>query len=384
MLEYLQVHAYTVIGFLAFSLLTAWGNSLFLRRLSRDPLKLEQYPFVSVLVPARNEALNIERCVRSLLLQEYAAFTVMVLDDHSTDSTRAILEAIQKEHPELQIMDGSALPSGWLGKHWACHQLAQAADGELLLFTDADTWHEPYALRDSVLALIASKVDLLTVFPHEHVLTWGEKLTVPVLAFAPFSFVPVFLAQQLRIFQWAVTIGQFMLFRRSTYEAVGGYAAVRSHPLDDVTFGRRVLKQGFKWLLVDGMDHVHCRMYRDFDSSVNGLTRSLFAFFTNRAFLYVLAWLWIGVVFLEPLFILALSALGFPVWFFPVSLAWTAVMESILLFAMIYYRFRFPFYLVWVYPISVGIYVWLAFRSLIASWRRSAEWKDRHLPTLRL
>src|SRR5512133_404291 len=153
MSEYLQVHPYTVIGFLAFGLLTALGNSLFIQRLGRKTLQPKQSPFVSMLVPARNEALNIEPCVRSLLAQDYPGFELIVLDDQSTDGTRSILEKIQKENPGLRILIGSSLPIGWLGKHWACHQLTIAARGEFLLFTDADTRHEPYALRDSVSAM---------------------------------------------------------------------------------------------------------------------------------------------------------------------------------------------------------------------------------------
>jgi len=211
------------------------------------------------------------------------------------------------------------------------------------------------------------------------VLSWGEKLTVPVLAFAPFSFIPTFLAHWFG--RLAVTIGQFMLFRRSAYEAIGGYEAVRSHPLDDVKFGRLILKHGLRWLLVDGTQQVHCRMYRDFQACVSGFTRSLFAFFTHRIPLYVLAWTWIGVIFLEPLLVLLLHAFGFQLQFFPAWFAWIAVLEASLLFSLIYWRFQFPMYLVWFYPVSVSLFVWLAFRSLIASLMGRAGWKDRALPT---
>lgn len=380
---YWQIHPYTIIGFLAFTLLTALGNALFIRRLRGPGSPLTQTPFVSILVPARNEALNIEQCVRSLLAQSYATFEVLVLDDHSTDATPFLLTEIQKKHPQLKILHGEALPAGWLGKHWACHQLAQAARGELLLFTDADTWHEPNALHDSVAVLVQERVDLLTALPHEEVLTWGEKLTVPVLAFAPFSFIPVFLSRWFRLSRFSITIGQFMLFRRPTYDAIGGYEAVRTHPLDDVKFGRLVLSHGFRWLLVDGTEHVHCRMYRDFRSSAAGLTRSLFAFFTHRVLPYVFAWTWIGIVFLEPIVILALYGLGFRPSFFPGWLAWIAVLEATLLFLVIFLRFRFPVYLALFYPLSISVLVWLAFHSLISTLRGTAGWKDRSLPNPR-
>ena len=221
MSDYLQAHPYTVVGFLAFGLLIALGNSKFIQRLRRRILQLGESPFVSILIPARNEALNIETCVRSLLSQEYPNFEVIVLDDQSTDQTRSILEEIHKEYPGLKILSGSTLPPGWLGKHWACHQLAQVGRGEFFLFTDADTWHEPYTLRDSVATLLETRSDLLTAFTREQVITWGEKLTVPILGFALFSFVPVFLARWQLFYSLSMTIGQFMLFRRSAYEAIG-------------------------------------------------------------------------------------------------------------------------------------------------------------------
>lgn len=380
MSNYLQAHPYTVVGFLAIGLIIALGNSLFIRQLRRRSSQPGQAPFVSVLIPARNEALNIAACVRSLLAQDYPAFEVIVLDDSSTDGTRVILEGIRKENPQLKILNGQPLPSGWLGKHWACHQLDKAAQGELLLFTDADTWHEPYALGDSVVALVEQDADLLTVFPHEQVITWGEKLTVPILGFALFSFVPVFLARWRIFSRLSITIGQFMLFRRSAYDAIGGYEAIRSHPVDDVTLGRRIRSRGFKWLLVNGTHHVHCRMYRDFGSAVAGFTKNLFAFFDHHVLLYLLAWLWIGFVFLEPVVVLVLSGFGISLAYFPVALAWIAVLEALILFSIANHHSRIPLYLVLFYPISMILFVTLALRSLNFAWQGRHDWKDRSLP----
>jgi chlorobactene glucosyltransferase len=380
MSEYWQIHPYTVIGFLAFGLLTALGNSFFIRRLERKTSQIPQTPFVSILVPARNEALNIEACVRSLLGQAYPAFEVIVLDDQSTDGTRPLLDGVQRENPGLKILDGTPLPPGWLGKHWACHQLAQACRGDLLLFTDADTRHEPQALQASVTTMLEEHADLLTAFPHEEVVTWGEKLTVPILGFALFSFVPVFLARWRPFAGLSITIGQFMLFRRSAYDAIGGFEAIKSHPVDDVTLGRRILSHGFKWKLMDGTGYVQCRMYRDYGSAVAGFTKNLFAFFDHHVLLYLVAWLWIGCVFLEPLAVILLGWFGFQLHYFPVSLAWLAVFQAILLFLIAYRRFRLPLAMVCLYPLSIFLFVTIAIRSLVFAWRGSYDWKDRSLP----
>lgn len=383
---YWQIHPYTVVAFLAFGLLTALGNSLFLRRLGGKLSTHTEFPFVSILVPARNEELNIGTCVRSLLAQEYPSFEVIVLDDQSTDLTRVILDEIQNQDPRLKVLDGQALSPGWLGKHWACSQLAEVAAGELLLFTDADTWHEAQALRQSVAVLLEEGADLLTAFPHEEVLTWGEKLTVPILGITPFAFVPVFLTRWWPQTRLSLTIGQFMLFRRAAYETAGGHKAVRSHPVDDVMLGRRVIERRLKWILVDGTEHIHCRMYRGFGSAVAGFTRTLFAFFDYRVLLYLLAWLWIGCIFLEPLIVILLAGLGIQLAYFPVSLAWIAVLQAVLLFFLIYRRFRFPVALAGLYPVSIGLFVWLALRSLLYAWLGSRSWKDRPMlrPTFRL
>ena len=140
---------------------------------------------------------------------------------------------------------------------------------------------------------------------------------VSILGFALFSFVPIFLARWQPLSRLSITIGQFMLFRRSASDAIGGYEAIRSHPVDDVSLGRRLSSHGFKWMLVDGTHHIHCRMYRDFDSAVVGFTKNLFAFFDNHILLYLIAWLWIGVLFLEPWVVILLGWLGISLDYFP-------------------------------------------------------------------
>ena len=127
-----------VIIFLFLCLLTALSNYWLIRRFDEYPPP-STYPRVSILVPARNEADGIEACLRSLLDQDYADFEVIVLDDGSTDETGPLLLKLARKNSQLNVLEGKPLPLGWLGKHWACYQLAQAARGRLLPFTAPDT-----------------------------------------------------------------------------------------------------------------------------------------------------------------------------------------------------------------------------------------------------
>ncbi|MEO5887481.1 MAG: glycosyltransferase [Anaerolineales bacterium] len=374
---YGEIFPYTVVVFLAVALLIAILNYCSIRRFDQFPAATN-FPRVSILVPARNEERNIKNCVESLLAQQYPDFEVLVLNDHSTDQTGTILERISTHDPRLEVWDGDALPSGWLGKHWACHQLSQRASGELILFTDADTRHEPDALRDSVSALIAQNADLLTGFPREEMRTWGEKLTVPILAFGIMCFFPILLAEKLSLPAFSVTIGQFMLFRRSAFEAVGGYKAIRDHAVDDIKLGHNIISQGFHWQFLDATRHVTCRMYHGFSNAVDGFTRTMFAAFDHHLFLYGIGWSWIAISYLFPLCAL-FNVFSGPLNF-PISLAMIAITEALLMICLTYRRFRIPGYLVLLYPLSLLIFTWIAFRSLVYSITGYQSWKNREMP----
>ncbi len=367
-----------IVVFIILGLLTAISNHFAIHRFDQYP-RTSTSPRISVLIPARNEADNIEACVRSLLIQDYPDFEVIVLDDHSEDETPLILSRLARTSNRLRVLDGRPLPEGWLGKHWACHQLAQAATGELLLFTDADTRHAPSMLRDSVSALIAEHADLVTAFPREEAVTWGEKLLIPVIGFGIFSFLPVALARWLGWAGLSVTIGQFMLFRRAAFETIGGYEAVRDHIVDDVMLGRRIIQHGFTWRLMDGTQHVSCRMYRGFWQAVDGFTKNVFAFFDYHLSLFLITWAWMAVVFLAPPFVVWANYFDAPIPSYPLSLAWLGTLEALLLWSIAYWRFRFPLPLAFLYPVSFALFILIAWRSLVYTLLGQSSWKGRDL-----
>jgi chlorobactene glucosyltransferase len=336
-------------------------------------------PRVSILVPARNEAGNIGPCVRSLLAQRYPNFEVLVLDDHSSDGTWQILSGLAAEDGRLRLLKGQPLPEGWLGKHWACHQLAQRAGGQLLLFTDADTRHHPDTLEEAMAALQAEQADLLSALPWQEVVSWGERLVVPLIPWSICAFVPLTLAYRWRLPALSAAVGQFMLFQRRAYEAIGGYEAVKQDVVDDISLARRVKRYGLRWRLANGSQRIGCRMYRNFGQVVEGLSKNLFGVFGYNMAAFLFVWSWLTIVFAGPPLLLLLSLAGLPFPPHTEILALTVLGLALLLWGLVYWQFQFPLYLTLLYPLTILLAVYLAVRSLMVSLTGQATWKGRRL-----
>jgi chlorobactene glucosyltransferase len=275
MLNYLtQDLILNLIVFQAVILLVILSNRAALRR-TRQHAPPERFAHVSILVPARNEQENIARCVGSLLAQNYPSFEILVLDDHSSDATLSILNALAASQDRLHVLTGQPLPDGWLGKNWACAQLAAQAQGELLLFTDADTYHQPQALAALVTALEGEQADLLTGFPYQETRTWGERLLVPFFSWAFFSFTPLVLAQRVKLPFLSSAVGQMLLFRRSAYQAAGGHGAVRAHIAEDLALVRHAKAAGLRWRMTHLTDLIFSRMYSGGPANISGLFKKL-------------------------------------------------------------------------------------------------------------
>ncbi|MCB0132945.1 MAG: glycosyltransferase, partial [Caldilineaceae bacterium] len=159
----------------------------------RDPLA----PTVSILIPARNEARVIGRTLANLRAQSHPIREILVLDDQSEDGTASVVRAQAQSgtrlghSPALRLLAGTPLPAGWGGKNWACHQLADAAVGDVLIFTDADVTWRPGALEAALSLLESSQADLLTVWPTQETVTWAERLIVPLMALAVVGYLPL-------------------------------------------------------------------------------------------------------------------------------------------------------------------------------------------------
>jgi chlorobactene glucosyltransferase len=257
----------------------------------------------------------------------------------------------------------------------------------VLLFTDADTRHGPRSVRSGVAALQAEAADLVTAMPREEVATWAEKLAVPmIMQFGTFAFLPLALAYRLKSPMLSTAIGQYMLFRREAYAAIGGYAAVRQAAVDDLTLARLTVAGHRRWRMVDATGDVSCRMYQSPRQVFEGFSKNLFAGFDYRLLPCVIAWLWLSIVFVQPLLTVLSTLAGAQIA--PPLLTFSAVqiVLALALFGLFYLRFELPLYLTFCYPLTVLMGAVLAFRSILLTLRGRSTWKGRTLlkPKVRL
>lgn len=239
-------------------------------------------PLISILVPARDEEANIEACVRSLLRLNYPRFEVIVLDDHSSDDTYAILCRLRDQDHRLRVLIGSELPEGWCGKPHACWQMAQAARGEFLLLTDADCEFSPDALLLALGALAESRADVVSLVPDLQCEGFWERLVIPLQYFIIFAFLPTPLIRGSRHPWFAAANGAFLFLARDTYFALDGHRAVRGQIAEDVKFAQHVKRQSRTLWYGDGSRTYSVRMYHGLAEIWAGFSKNLFAAFGNN------------------------------------------------------------------------------------------------------
>jgi hypothetical protein len=228
-------------------------------------------PRVSLLVPVRDEAAVLPATLPTWL--EQGADEVCVLDDGSTDATPQLLAAAAG----VRVLSGAPLPPGWSGKNWACHQLAQAAGGDVLVFTDADVAWRPGALAQVVDELVATGAGLLTVWPRQRCETLGERLVVPLIDLLLLANLPHPLVRALPFASLAGGSGQLMAWRRDAYARVGGHAALQGEVLEDVRLAQRAKGLGIPLTLRLGGRWVETRMYRGWAEVVGGFGKNVLA-----------------------------------------------------------------------------------------------------------
>lgn len=281
-----------------------------------DPKRPARCPPLSILIPARHEAKTIGLSVRALLAQRYPDFEIIVLDDHSTDATAHVATSAAGGDPRFRLVLGAALPDGWYGKNWACHQLAQLARHDLLLFTDADVQWRPGALDALITMQATTEADLLTIWPTQLTYSWSERLVVPLMSFALLAYLPINFAHQSPYAIAAAANGQCLLFQRRAYQACGGHAAVRKRVLEDVLLAQRIKANGLRLRMADGAGLVVCHMYRSDREVFDGYAKNILAGHGSSVMRLLLSALFHLLLFVGPWIWLISGAAGprLPAW----------------------------------------------------------------------
>jgi glycosyltransferase involved in cell wall biosynthesis len=229
---------------------------------------------VSVIVPARNEEASLAACLGSLAGQRPVSYEIIVVDDHSTDRTRAIAEQFG-----VTVLEADPLPSGWSGKCNACWAGARAAQGKWLLFTDADTKHSPVSIVAGLREAQEHDAALLSYSPKQDVHSLAEHALMPLIfAELAVTFRPKEVSDPAS--PAAAANGQYLLVRRDAYDAVGGHAAIAKAILEDVELAKRVKAAGYGLQFRYG-EVVRTRMYRTFPQLWEGWTKNLALLFPN-------------------------------------------------------------------------------------------------------
>lgn len=258
MIWLLVAYAALVVGLLLWSGVIAMR---FKGTLRDSPLP-ENLPHVSTVVPARNEERNIGRCAQGLTRQTYPNLELIFVDDDSSDATPDILAAVAKRDSRVKLVHTEGKPADWNGKHWACWSGAMAASGDWLCFMDADTYAEPDLITRTVSFAEAEKIDMLTLQPWYEMQGMWERIALPAGLVPLLLFFPPDRVNNPDD-KLAVANGQFILIRRSVYDAVDGHRGIRQRMMDDFALAESVKHAGNRLYMAEGMDVMRVRLYRN-------------------------------------------------------------------------------------------------------------------------
>jgi chlorobactene glucosyltransferase len=342
-------------------------------------------PRLSVIVPARNEARNIQRCVDCLLAQTYPDFELIVMDDRSTDATPRILQSLAAHDPRLTVLAGAELPPGWAGKPHALFQAACLARADWLCFVDADTFALPPALASVYAMAQATRADLFTIMTGQEVPTFWERVVLP-LVFTGLSvgFSPRKVNDPRR--KDAIANGQFILIKRSVYDAVGGYEKLKASIVEDKDLAVLVKGAGYRLVVADGRQVATTRMYTSLPEMWEGWTKNIFLGLSGS----------VGLLLLGAFgaFLSLVAALALPLWLLaglawwaavPASAGWLVAAEAALLWGwLVFWRvqvlrdMRIPSWYALTVPLGAAIFAAMMFAS---TWKvlsgQGVTWKGR-------
>jgi len=343
----------------------------------RNPVSPSGNPRVSIIVPARNEEESIEQALTQLLLLDYDNYEIIAVNDRSTDRTGEIMESLAAKpsaRGHLRVIHHHELPKGWLGKTHSMWTATNHAVADWLLFTDADVMFKPESLRRALAYAEAERADHVVLFPRMIMKRAGERMTI-----AFFQTMFVFGHRPWKVADPKTRdhmgVGAFNLIRRTVYEAVGTYEALRMEVLDDMKLGKVVKNAGFAQRNVFGEDLISIRWARGAMGVVNNLTKNFFA---------VLSFQW-GRTLISAFGLAFLNLMPFfGVW---LAHGWArlpyavALLSIFLVYLGMSWRSAVPPYYFFLHPISTVLFVYTLLRSMFLTlWNDGIVWRGTKYP----
>ncbi|MBP6977170.1 MAG: glycosyltransferase [Bacteroidales bacterium] len=331
-------------------------------------LSMDVFPSVSILIPARNEENAIGKLLHSISEQDYPVDEVIVYDDDSVDATSDIVRDHMQQDTRFRLIRGESLPEGWLGKNHACHQLARNSRGDYLLFLDADVEIGPGLIKNSLAYLTRKNLKLFSIFPQQIMLTWGERITVPVMNYILLTLLPLSLIKNSRRASLSAANGQFMLFDGAVYRNQWFHQQLKDQVVEDIRIMRYMKNKGFRVHTLLSSGQIRCRMYHGFNEAIRGFSRNVTDYFGGNILAMLLFTLFsvFGFVFV---------LLGLPIGYFVAYL-----LVNILLSVFVSLLSRQPVLMnLLLLPLQKVTFIMMGTKAILNRITGTSYWKGRRL-----
>ncbi len=363
--------AAATLAYLLFSLLEFQFGFYKIKNLSSQIILSSKLPSVSIIFSALNEEATVENVINALLKLDYPNLEIIVVNDRSTDNTRAILEKFQ-HHERFQAKHVDCLPKGWLGKNYALHLAAQSAKGEWLLFTDADVFMRDQTLLKAMSYVTENKIDHLTIYEHHIRKSFWLKMLL-MASYVTYSMVYTPWRISYRWSSKSLGHGAFNLVKKSAYQACGGHQAIAMECLDDLKLGHLIKTNGFSQDTVNGRDFIEREWYPSARSMIKGLEKNAFAIFNYNFLLFVAGFILTIGFYLWPC-IAAIMLQG--------PLQWLNIINIVLMIGLtmqVCRLFRLSVWYALFYPIGIGMLLYTICNSVLATYKNTGIiWRDTY------
>ncbi len=337
--------------------------------------ELRNFPKVSIIIPARNEEINIGKCLDSLLDQDYINYEILVIDDNSTDRTLEIIKEYEKKNSKITAYSGKPLPDGWLGKQYACHQLSQTATGKYFIFTDADTVHTKQSISWAITNMIKHKADLLSAYLYYPIHSIGEALILPGIYLMTSFMLPLWKVPKKNSHNYSFAIGQLLVCLAEAFHSIGGYTRFKNSIVEDISMAKFMKIHEYKTIFIDGKDYISCRMYASFLEIFKGFVKNIYSA-VNQNILTIIGFILMEITVIElPIIYLIYniytggSNILLPI--LPIAVFFT-------MWFLVLKDRKVPLYITFLYPILFVLLIIISIISTIKTgFGRGAEWKGR-------